>query len=271
MGSKHFIETLFFDDQQHSYLNSSSVVTSVVASDPSLATVNMTDRKFTNAVKQNRQAKRQVNFANQTGKVQLKSTSSGYQKQMLNLETSSYALFSSEQKDSSVWNLGPVSPFSQQIHALLNVEVVKNVEVEPKQKSVYIGSTTEFKLTIKEGSGHFAVSTSDAELAQVTHKDREIFVTPKKEGKLEIKVEDLLVPGAEIQTASILISDIDKIFIWSPHTLIEQGNSMKLSVTAIDSENNEFELDQYTDMKFEIETEMTAMNKELGLKTEATK
>ena len=58
MGSKHFIENLFFDDQQHSYLNSSSVVTSVVASDPSLATVNMTDRKFTNAVKQNRQAKR---------------------------------------------------------------------------------------------------------------------------------------------------------------------------------------------------------------------
>ena len=46
---------------------------------------------------------------------------------------------------------------------------------------------------------------------------------------------------------------------------------MKLSVTAIDSENNEFELDQYADMKFEIETEMTAMNKELGLKTEATK
>ena len=46
---------------------------------------------------------------------------------------------------------------------------------------------------------------------------------------------------------------------------------MRLSVTAIDSENNEFELDQYTDMKFEIETEMTSMNKELGLKTEATK
>ena len=46
---------------------------------------------------------------------------------------------------------------------------------------------------------------------------------------------------------------------------------MSLSVTAIDSENNEFELDQYADMKFEIETEMTAMNKELGLKTEATR
>ena len=77
----------------------------------------------------------------------------------------------------------------------------------------------------------------------MTHKDREIYVVPKKEGKLEIQVEDLLVPGAAIKTASILISDIERIFLWSPHTLIEQGNSMNLSVTAIDSENNEFELD----------------------------
>ena len=46
---------------------------------------------------------------------------------------------------------------------------------------------------------------------------------------------------------------------------------MSLSVTAIDSENNEFELDQYIDMQFEIETEMTTLNKEIGLKTEATK
>jgi len=153
----------------------------------------------------------------------------------------------------------------------MNIEVVKNVEVEPKTKSVYIGASTEFKLTIKEGSGHFSVSINDPDLAQVTHKDREIFVLAKKQGQLQITVEDLLVPGAEIKTASILISDIERIFLWSPHTLIEQGNSMSLSVTAIDSDNNEFELDQYTDMKFEIETETTAMNKEMGLRTEATK
>ena len=58
MGSMHFIETIFFDDQQNSYLNSSSVVTTILASDAQLATVNMTDRKFTDAVRQNRQAKR---------------------------------------------------------------------------------------------------------------------------------------------------------------------------------------------------------------------
>jgi hypothetical protein len=68
-----------------------------------------------------------------------------------------------------------------------------------------------------------------------------------------------------------LISDIEKIFLWSPHTLIEQGNSMNLSVTAIDSNDNEFDEDQYVDMKFDIETEMTAMNKGLGLKTEPTR
>ena len=60
MGSKHSIETLFLDDLQISYLNSSSVVTSVIASDSRLAFVNMTDSKFTDAVKANRQAKREV-------------------------------------------------------------------------------------------------------------------------------------------------------------------------------------------------------------------
>lgn len=46
---------------------------------------------------------------------------------------------------------------------------------------------------------------------------------------------------------------------------------MNLSVTAIDSNDNEFDADQYVDMKFYIETEMTAMNKGLGLKTEPTR
>ena len=96
MGSKHSIETLFLDDLQISYLNSSSVVTSVIASDSRLAFVNMTDSKFTDAVKANRQAKREVQFANHTGKLQIKSLSQGYQKHMLNIEPTSYTLFTSE-------------------------------------------------------------------------------------------------------------------------------------------------------------------------------
>ena len=74
-------------------------MTSVVASDSRLAIVNMTDSKFTDAVKANRQAKREVLFANHTGRLQIRSVSSGYQKQMLNIEPASYTLFASEQKD----------------------------------------------------------------------------------------------------------------------------------------------------------------------------
>jgi len=33
MGSKHYVETVFFDEQQVSYINSSSVVTTVISSD----------------------------------------------------------------------------------------------------------------------------------------------------------------------------------------------------------------------------------------------
>jgi hypothetical protein len=125
----------------------------------------MTDRKFTDAVKANRQAKREVQFANHTGRLQIKSQSMGYQKQMLNLEQTTYNIFTSEQKDASVWNLGPVSPFQQPLVDTMNIEVVKNVEVSPKYKSLYIGSQSEYKFIIKEGSGHFAVSINDLELA----------------------------------------------------------------------------------------------------------
>lgn len=55
----------------------------------------MTDRKFTDAVKANRQAKREVQFANHTGRLQIKSQSMGYQKQMLNLEQTTYNIFTS--------------------------------------------------------------------------------------------------------------------------------------------------------------------------------
>jgi hypothetical protein len=60
MGTKQCIETFFFDDQQTSYLNSSSVVPTVAASDLNLAVVNMTNRKSTDAIQANRNSKREV-------------------------------------------------------------------------------------------------------------------------------------------------------------------------------------------------------------------
>jgi len=105
----------------------------------------------------------------------------------------------------------------------------------------------------------------------MTHKEREILILPNRVGNLEIQVEDLLLPDAQTRTVQVLISDIESIFLWSEHSLIEEGNKMNLTVIAFDSSDNEFDSDQYVDMKFDIETEATGIDMELGLRTESTK
>lgn len=77
----------------------------------------------------------------------------------------------------------------------------------------------------------------------MTHKEREISIIPTKTGNLEIYVEDLLLPDAETKTVQVLISDIESIFLWSEHSLIEEGNKMNLTVLAFDSNDNEFDAD----------------------------
>jgi hypothetical protein len=81
------------------------------------------------------------------------------------------------------------------------------------------------------------------DFAEVVHLEREILVTPKQTGLLELKIEDIEVPGSEACKVQVLISDIEKILLWSPRSLIEQGDEMKLMVSAFDSNGNDFDID----------------------------
>lgn len=52
----------------------------------------------------------------------------------------------------------------------MRIEVVRNVDIEPKYKSLYIGSAAEqtpkpYKLKILQGSGQFSVTLNDTSLA----------------------------------------------------------------------------------------------------------
>lgn len=203
----------------------------------------------------------------------IKSESNSYLNFMLPKESrTSYTYsVSSAPKDTSDWNLGELSALPKSLTDTLKVQVIKKLQVEPKFKSMYLGSANTFKLTILEGSGHFTVSQNNTEIAELVHKDREIFITPKGTGMLEISVEDIELPGSEVSKAHILVSDIDKLYLWSPRSLIEQGDEMNLIVSALDSQGNDFDEDQYTNMRFSIETEMTGViSRKHGLKTETT-
>lgn len=148
------------------------------------------------------------------------------------------------------------------------VEVVRNVDVEPKFKSLYIGSHQQtYKLKILHGSGAFSVTVNNTDLVDFIQKDREIHLTPKELGGLKIMVEDLDLPQSEIATAELLISDIHKLTLWAPKTLIEEGTEMELLVSAYDSFMKEFDPDQYALMHFEIETETMGLRRTGGLQS----
>lgn len=122
----------------------------------------------------------------------------------------------------------------------MRIEVVRNVEVEPRFKILYVGSAAQqspmaYKIKVLEGSGHFSVSLNDTTKAELVHKDRELFIYPRAVGGLSVHVEDLEVPESRIAVSEILISDIARLTLQSNTTLIEEGDSLNLLVTAFAS------------------------------------
>ena len=72
-----------------------------------------------------------------------------------------------------------------------------------------------------------------------------------------MKVEDLEIPDSQVSISELLISDINRLELDVPGTLIEQGSSMEMNVTAFDTYGQMFDDDQYRLMKFTIEIEIS--------------
>jgi hypothetical protein len=119
------------------------------------------------------------------------------------------------------------------------------------------------------GSGHFSVSINNTDLAEKLYieGERTVTIIPKREGPIEVRVEDVEIPESIVSISELLISDIARIEIESPGTLIESGSNMEINVTAIDSNGKEFDDDQYKLMNFNIEIEITQL-REKGLTTD---
>jgi len=127
----------------------------------------------------------------------------------------------------------------------LRIEVVRNVDIQPKYKSIYLQQDNTFQFKIYHGSGHFSVSLNNTQIADKHHIEGERTVTiyPKQEGPIEIRVEDLEIPDSEVAVAELLISDIRSLEIDAPGTLIEQDSSMNIYLTAFDNYGVQFDED----------------------------
>ena len=85
-------------------------------------------------------------------------------------------------------------------------------------------------------------------------------IIPKKEGTVQITVQDIDVPLSESTTAILHISDVASLQLHSKVHLIEQNDQMNVTVTAKDFHGFNFDEDQYKKMVLEIQTEMTGVH-----------
>ena len=149
----------------------------------------------------------------------------------------------------------------------MRLSVVRNVDIQPKFKTIYMypQKANEFRFQILHGSGHFSVNVNDTKVADSTLKDSIITVYPKMEGSIEITVEDLEIPDGVNAKAELVISDIHKLELDMDSTLMEEGSSMDMQVTAFDIWGKEFDEDQYPYLEFFLEIEMTGLKTSKGM------
>lgn len=108
------------------------------------------------------------------------------------------------------------------IEGRIQVQVVHNVDIEPKQKTIYFqGEQNPFSFLIREGSGEFQVTINDTSVAEKQVEGREVRILPKREGSLRITVEDLELPRSKPVSAVLHFSDVASLQLNSKVHLIE--------------------------------------------------
>ena len=165
VNSRHSIRYLVLDDLNQVSFNSSSLLTSVTASDDSMATIQklLVANEDSKAMRSYRDDslsgiydKRSVQFKNITGRLYLKAHTTHYLE-----DFNRYDGDGTKKNGGSIWGFGGSksskasdvtkgvyqSTINGDAHVLENavsdsmiIEVVRNVDVEPKFKSLYIGT-----------------------------------------------------------------------------------------------------------------------------------
>jgi hypothetical protein len=211
VNTNHHVRLLMFDKHGYASLNHSSIVSTISSTNNELASVSDTVNYD----------KRQVHVHNNTGVVVIESVSKGYSNQR-----------------------SPDLGVGHPVQDTLRLEVVQNVEITPKFKTIYfLGDQNSWNFKLMHGSGHFAVSLNDTSMADVQHVGRDVTIVPQKEGTVMIRVEDVEVPGSQVATAELVISNIMHLYLDSQGYLLEQGATLNMTVTAFDNFGREFDAD----------------------------
>ena len=141
---------------------------------------------------------------------------------------------------------------SPSISSALDNEVVKNVDLNLKEFSMYLHRQNSIEILILYGSGSFEVSCNSTDIIQFTYDgDRKIIVFPKKSGKVTLKVDDIGLIGSSPATSQLLISQLTSLEL-KEGGLIPVNSTIKLFLSALDSEGKTFAPSELKWMNFEL-------------------
>ena len=141
-NSEHYLRYLLFDAQSQVFFNYSSVATEVSTSDPKMARISLVNNSYSEAVVDNRYDVRRVRFLDQTGTVNIKANNKGYYTRGGYVDQEPHQL-----------------PY--QVESQMRVEIVNNVDIQPKYKAIYLNKDSRYSFRILHGSGKFSVSINN--------------------------------------------------------------------------------------------------------------
>lgn len=185
-----------------------------------------------------------VEFGETAGEMEIYITETGYLHNHMRLPTKGSPAGGESSRFKNIWSSKDNSPVdlksifgsksglflpgqtaeSKLIDKLL-INVVHNVDITPKHKTIFFHEGKDdqysFKYTILHGSGNFFVTLNDSSLADKQVKGRSIQIIPRRAGSLQITVQDSDLPLSTPTTATLHISPITSLHLYSPVQLIE--------------------------------------------------
>jgi hypothetical protein len=226
------VRTLLLDQHNRAFYNFSSVALSKYSTEAPLSDVHWVYGHYSDNVRKDTYARRATVFHNETGEMYLESHALNY-------------------------HINFTANYQTQIRHVsdkMKIHVVRNVDIEPKFKSLYMNRTNTFEFEILYGSGKFALKLNDTSIATAQLHQRKVKITPNQEGPLKLTIIDEETENSYPAEAELFVSDIHRLEIYGEE-LIEEGMSTDLTVFAFDTLMNPFSLDQYQFMRVKIDYE----------------
>jgi len=145
VNSTHFIHLHMFGASNQVFFNHSSIHSPIKSDTPALLQVHKFDESYERTILDNTYAKRQIRSFLEIGTVYIISESEHYYRQMTGEPTSYYS-------SNEVSSLETQKAITDR----MKIQIVRNVDVEPRYKSLYLTDKgNSFTFRILEGSGFF--------------------------------------------------------------------------------------------------------------------